>query len=100
MIAVASFQSGPSSVQEFVGVVLIVVIAVIVGLTSKNILIGLIAGCMAGALVEMALFLIYGVIVGGELHVMTATAAGGMLGSLSGGLGRWWKRRAGSERSG
>jgi hypothetical protein len=95
MIALASFHSGPSSFQEFIGVVLIAVIAVGVGLASKNILIGLIAGCMAGALVEMALFLIYGVIVGGELHVMAATVAGGMLGSLAGGLGSWWKRRRG-----
>jgi hypothetical protein len=88
MFALASIYGGPSNSQEFVGVVLIAVVAVIAGLVSKSILIGMIAGCMTGALVEMALFLIYGLVIGSELRVMTATVGGGVLGSLAGALGR------------
>ena len=95
MIELVSLQSGPSNIQEFAAVFLIAVVAVVAGLASKSILIGMIAGCMAGAVVEMGLFLICGLIVGGALHVMIATVAGGILGSLAGGLGRWWKARRG-----
>jgi hypothetical protein len=93
MFALASIHSGPSNFQEFVGVVLIVVVAAIAGLVSKSILIGMIAGCMTGALVEMGLFLFYGVIIGGELRVMTATVGGGVIGSAAGALGSWLNSR-------
>ena len=97
MLALASIQYGPSNFQEFVGVILIAVVAVVAGLVSRSILVGLIAGCMTGALVEMSLFLIYGVIIGGELRVMTATVGGGVIGSAAGALGGWLNARR--ERS-
>jgi hypothetical protein len=95
MIDLASFDNGPSSFQELMGVVAIAVVAIGAGLASRSVLIGMIAGCKVGALVEIGLFLIYGLIVGAEVHVMASTVAGGMLGSLAGAIGRWYEWRSG-----